>query len=81
MVVIGGLASMDSKQTSSETLLEGMKQVGFKGDGCDDSSRKRTLQEKIQVTGPIICAIGCPNWSIGMFSIVVCMQRYINQSP
>lgn len=51
--MIGGLASMDSKQTSSETLLEGMKQVGFKGDGCDDSSRKRALQEKIQVTGPI----------------------------
>ncbi len=42
---------MDSKKTSSETLLEGMNQVGFKGGGCDDSSRKRALQAKIQVTG------------------------------
>ena len=40
---------MASRQSSSNTLVEGMNQVESKV-GCTDPSRKRELQEKILAT-------------------------------
>ena len=41
---------MDSRLSSSNTLLEGMDKVEHKGDSDVASSRKRELQDKIKVT-------------------------------